>query len=177
MDNLSLPDVKIKKILYPTDLSESARYAFAYASSLANQYQAGLTILHVLNTEAPVQDLDALVTAYVSPRQWSAIKQQNQESARQALIGKKRDNIPLHEALDSFSRTHGQEGITDEIIVEEGHPVEVILEVAQNRNCDLIVMGSHGHSKLVDIVMGSTTRRVLRRSQIPVLTVRLPDTD
>ena len=38
----------IKKILYATDLSENARYAFGYAVSLANQYDAKITILHVL---------------------------------------------------------------------------------------------------------------------------------
>jgi len=44
---------QIKKILYATDLSENARYAFAYAASLANQYGAGVTILHVLEDPSP----------------------------------------------------------------------------------------------------------------------------
>ena len=38
---------EIKKILYTTDLSQNARYAFGYAASLANRYDAGITILHV----------------------------------------------------------------------------------------------------------------------------------
>ena len=45
---MDLPDVQIKKILYATDLSESAVYAFAHAVSLATLYGAGITILHVL---------------------------------------------------------------------------------------------------------------------------------
>ena len=44
---MKLPDVQIKKILYATDLSESAVHAFAYAASLADKYGAGITILHV----------------------------------------------------------------------------------------------------------------------------------
>jgi nucleotide-binding universal stress UspA family protein len=39
---------EIKKILYPTDLSENARYAFGYAVSLANRYNAEITVLHVV---------------------------------------------------------------------------------------------------------------------------------
>jgi hypothetical protein len=45
---MKLPKVDIKKILYATDLSEGAKYAFAYAVSLANTYHASITILHVL---------------------------------------------------------------------------------------------------------------------------------
>ncbi|RLF56739.1 MAG: universal stress protein, partial [Thermoplasmata archaeon] len=45
---------EIKKILYPTDLSKNARYAFSYAASMANHYGAGVTILHVLEEPSPV---------------------------------------------------------------------------------------------------------------------------
>ena len=58
--------------------------------------------------------------------------------------------------------------------MEKGNPVEVILNVAKEKNCDLIVMGTHGMGTLADVVMGSTARRVIRRSPTPVLVVRLP---
>jgi nucleotide-binding universal stress UspA family protein len=45
---MKLPNIQIKKILYATDLSETAVHAFSYAVSLANMYGAGITILHVL---------------------------------------------------------------------------------------------------------------------------------
>ena len=45
---MKLPKVEVKKILYATDLSENARYAFAYAVSLADLYHAGITMIHVL---------------------------------------------------------------------------------------------------------------------------------
>ena len=45
---MEIPKVEIKKILYATDLSENARYAFAYAVSLADLYNATITIFHVL---------------------------------------------------------------------------------------------------------------------------------
>jgi nucleotide-binding universal stress UspA family protein len=50
-----------------------------------------------------------------------------------------------------------------------------ILETAEEKNCDLIVMGTHGRGALMDAMMGSTTNRVTRRSKIPVLSVRLPE--
>ncbi len=48
---MELPKVEVKKILYATDLSESARRAFAYAVSLANLYQAKITFLHVMSED------------------------------------------------------------------------------------------------------------------------------
>ena len=44
---MNLPKVDVKKILYATDLSENARYAYAYALSLADLYQAAITIIHI----------------------------------------------------------------------------------------------------------------------------------
>jgi len=46
---------------------------------------------------------------------------------------------------------------------------------ADKRHCDLIVMGSHGHGGFVDALIGSTARRVVRRSKKPVLVVRLSE--
>ena len=64
--------------------------------------------------------------------------------------------------------------VTDDVIVERGNPVEEILKHSKDRNCDLIVMGTHGQGTLEDVMLGSTARRVIRRSKIPVLVVRLP---
>ena len=65
--------------------------------------------------------------------------------------------------------------ITDRVLVMRGNPVDQIVEQAEERNCDLIVMGSHGHGNLTEAMLGSTARRVLRKSRIPVLVVRLPE--
>jgi nucleotide-binding universal stress UspA family protein len=54
---------EIKKILYTTDLSPNARFAFGYAASLANRYDAGITILHVLAEISPTTD--SLVTDFL----------------------------------------------------------------------------------------------------------------
>ena len=175
---MKLPKVEVKKILYATDLSESARYAFAYAVSLADLYNAAIIFIHVL-PEVP-DLLDKSVIGYISEERWEEIKSQNVNEAREALIGKRRDHLVIRDALHQFSENvkESQEGngfVTDDIIVERGNPVEQILKQAQEKNCDLIVMGTHGQGTLADAMMGSTARRVLRRSTKPVLVVRLPE--
>ena len=174
---MTLPKVEVKKILYATDLSESARYAFAYALSLANLYGARIIFLHVLPEVS--EFVDSHIIGYISADRWEEIKAQHSSEAREALIGKKRDSAAAKAVLDQFSEDElGQEGagfIADEIIVERGNPVEQILKQAQERNCDLIVMGTHGRGTLADAMIGSTARRVLRRSEKPVLVVRLPE--
>ena len=173
-----LPKVDVKKILYATDLSENARYAFAYAVSLANLYGAKIILMHVL-PEVP-DLLDKQVIGYIDADRWEKIKAQHFQEAKEALIGKRKDHLAVKDVLHQFSEKakEGQEGegfSTDEVIVERGNPVEQILKQAEEKNCDLIVMGTHGQGKLADVMMGSTARRVLRRSPKPVLVVRLPE--
>ena len=172
------PKVDVKKILYATDLSENARYAFAYAVSLADLYKAAITIIHVL-PEVP-ELLDQSVIGYISAARWEEIKSQQMDEAKEALIGKRREHLAIKEALHQFSedvkQQHKGAGFaTDEIIVERGNPVEEIIKNAEERSCDLIVMGTHGQGTLADVMLGSTARRVIRRAKMPVLVVRLPE--
>jgi nucleotide-binding universal stress UspA family protein len=173
-----LPKVEVNKILYATDLSENARYAFAYAVSLADLYGASITFIHVL-PEVP-DLLDKNVIGYISAERWEEIKSQNVEEARDAIIGKRRDHLAIRDALHQFSENvkesrEGEGFVTDDIIVVRGNPVEEILKYSEENNCDLIVMGTHGQGTLADAMIGSTARRVLRRSPKPVLVVRLPE--
>ena len=177
---MDLPKVDVKKILYATDLSANARYAFAYAVSLADLYNAAVTFIHVL---PEVSDrLDKSIVGYISEERWEEIKSQNVEEAREAIIGKRRDHLAIMDALHQFSENvkesrEGEGFVTDDIIVVRGNPVEEILRYSEEKNCDLIVMGTHGQGTLADAMMGSTARRVLRRSPKPVLVVRLPGED
>ncbi len=176
---MEIPSIEIKKILYTTDLSESARFAFAYAASLAGKYGAEITILHVLMEDAK---LEAGIIGYIGEERWRKIKDQNAQEAREALIGKKRENVAIRYGLEHFAENmaanleNGSENpLTDEVLIRRGNPVEQIIEVSEERKPDLIVMGTHGHGIIADAMMGSTARRVIRRSKIPVLVIRLPD--
>ncbi|GAB6146447.1 universal stress protein [Desulfocicer niacini] len=175
---MKLPQVNVSNILYPTDLSDNARYAFAYAVSLADLYQAKITILHVMPEEQNI--MEANVSGYIKQEKWDEIKSTHYNETRESLIAKKRDHVLIRDVLDQFSqdvRKDNETSLADEIIIERGNPVKEILKQSKERNCDLIVMGSRGHSTLADVMMGSITKRVLRRSHVPVLVVRLPDED
>ena len=170
--------VSIKTILYATDLSENARFAAAYAFSQADAYGARVILLHVL-PEMP-EIMDRGVVGYIDEDQWESIKQSHFQDAKEALISKRNDHVVVREVLDKFSRkaAAGQAGTSsDDILVEKGNPVEVILRVAEEKSCDMIVMGTHGRGTLADAMLGSTARRVVRRSTRPVLVVRLPAED
>lgn len=173
----NLPEVRIKRILYATDLSEGARRALAYAVNLANQYCAQLVILHVVDDTPEI--VDQHVVGYIDANEWEAIKQRNLNETREVLIGKKRGQDVIREVLDRFCSnlrpgTDDHTAAMDETIVVKGNPVHQILNVAEEKQCDLIVMGSHGQGALIDTMIGSTASRVLRRAAIPVLVVRLP---
>ena len=157
----------IEKILYSTDLSENARYAFSYAVSLANQYGAKITILHVLEELSPTALW--MVGDIIGEKRWSALKTEKHDSVIAAL----------HSRLQAFCE-EVTEGVPDcpfvveKTLVETGHPVDRIIELADTGEFDVIVMGSRGLGMLGDVMLGSTSRRVLRRCNQPVLVVRLP---
>jgi nucleotide-binding universal stress UspA family protein len=171
---MKLADIQIKKILYATDLSESAVNAFSYAASLANMYGAGITMLHVM-AEFPGEDF---IVNMISTDTWEEIKQRHYSEARNQLIGKRRENVALKEVLETFSEqvksdSQDQSFVTDEVLVKQGTPAEVIVDTAKELNCDLIVMGTHGHGVLADVLVGSTAKWVIKHSPIPVLVIRL----
>ncbi len=158
---------EIKNILYTTDLSENARYAFSYAASLANRYDAGITILHVLEDISPTTD--NLVISIIGRDKWDELRGNNEKEVLDTLksrLTKFCEDVQAELPECPF--------ITDKIKVTIGKPVNEILQEVANNDYDMVVMGAHGHGVLVDAVMGSVSRRVVRRCKKPVLVVRLP---
>jgi nucleotide-binding universal stress UspA family protein len=164
---LMLPD--FKKILYVTNLGPESPFVFRHALSLAEHYNAGVYILHVLE---PLSDnIKGVVEFYITDDQF----RQHREAARKFLFDK------IHKRLSNFCtretcRLDAQvpDPVKD-IIVEEGPVLETILAKANEIGAGLIVMGTHrklregGHRFL-----GSTARKVVNSAKIPVLTVYTP---
>lgn len=172
---MKIEPISIKNILYTTDLSDTALKAFGYAASLACTYGASLTILHVIEGSfSPEEILSELLTE----EQWKSFKERNIDQAKEALSGKSRDHFLMHKGICEFTESvqankETEPFKTDEVLVLYGYEAaSKIIEVAKERNSDLIVMGSHGRKGLFGD-LGSTTRAVLRKSKIPVLAVRL----
>ena len=171
---MEMSQIEIKKILFATDLSESSRYAFAHAINMANHLGAGLTILHVM---AETQSLDTSIGYFIGKEQWHKIKQQREQEAAETLIGKKRNDLAIKDALAKYCDGAREclldrSFVTDEIIVGRGDPAKQILKYAEDKYCDLIVVGSHGQGSLTGAMMGSTAKRVLKKSKVPVLVVQ-----
>ena len=173
---MKIKPVEIKKILYTTDLSDTSLHAFSYAASLANLYNATITVLHVMNKNI---NIEPHLAGILDESQWEEIRKRHRNELRDALIGKSRQEFMAEEALDQFTKNVKTDSSqlsfdVDEILVIKGDPSEKILEIAKEHNFDLIVMGTHGHNLVADI-LGSTARRVTRRSEVPVLSVRLQE--
>ena len=171
-----VPD--IKKILFTTNLSPNARKAFDYAVSLADRYGGVITVLHVMEEVSPSSDVH--IKTFLGEEQWQELQASHEQEAKQILIGKRREGAMIKAALDEFcasvQKDHEEcEFMTDETIVTRGNVVDEILALSRDKECDLIVMGYQERGKSKEAVMGSTTRRVLRHSQIPVMLVRLPE--
>jgi nucleotide-binding universal stress UspA family protein len=152
---------KIKRVLYATDLSENSTYAFRYAMNTAEKHDAEIAILHVID------ELPAGVRAY-SP----AINRNIEELKNEAIQA-------LNGHLDQFCETEerGKEECLNrikDVIVKEGYPAEEILRTADEENCDVIIMGTHGKGWITYTFLGSVAERVLRRSRKPVFIIPLP---
>ena len=159
---------EIKKILYTTDLSENARHAFGYAASLANRYDASVTIFHVLEDISPTAD--SLAINIIGKKKWEELRGRNEKEVLETIKSRlEKFCEDVQSALPSCPF------ITENILVKIGNPVDKILEEVENNGYDMVVMGAHGHGVLSDAFMGSVSRRVVRRCKMPVLVVRLPE--
>ena len=159
---------KIKKILYTTDLSQNARHAFSYAVSLANRYDAGITILHVLEDVSPTTD--SLVMNIIGEERWEELRGRNEKEVLGTIktrLTKFCDDVQAELPSCPF--------ITENIMVKIGSPVDEILAAVEDNSYDMVVMGAHGQGAIADALMGSVSRRVVRRCKIPVMVIRLPE--
>src|SRR5947209_4647491 len=148
--------IDLRRILVPTDFSRYSHSALTYATAFAEKFGAELYLLHVVqNLALYVPDALALATPVGPPLE------QFTSAAHAALARLVADN-----KLERFT-VH-----TD---VREGTTFYEIVRFAQERDVDLIVMGTHGHSGLAHVLLGSVTEKVVRKAPCPVLTVRHPE--
>jgi nucleotide-binding universal stress UspA family protein len=138
----------IRKILTPTDFSPHSGCAFRLARALAHDYGARLLVLHVVEPPMIVSGEG------VAPMEPEGFREQLRQRLLQWLA--EEAQVPM------------DYGLTD------GDPATAILRAADENQCDLIVMGTHGRTGLRRLLMGSVAEQVLRRASCPVLTVKAP---
>ncbi len=147
--------IKLKKVLVPTDFSDSARQALKYGMSFAKEYGAELVLLHV------VENLTVGYASDLFPVPMAEVFQEISGYAKAELA-----------KLGTEARARG---LTVEEQVVQGKPSAEIIRYATEHEIDVIVLGTHGKGMLDQALFGSTTERVVRRAPCPVLTVRLPE--
>jgi nucleotide-binding universal stress UspA family protein len=159
---------KIKKILYATDLSDNSRLAFGYAIGQAEQFDAQLIVVHVIEP----------VSAYTQSHMSSLMGESEWINIQQDYDERLYDNLDtqLQRFCDQMATEIPTKCLSENrIFIRKGLPVEEILALADEQQADMIVLGTHGYGMLKDTLMGGTVRRVLRRSKTPVLVVRNPE--
>ena len=158
---------KIQKILYATDLSSNAVYALRYAMNSALRHDAEVIILHVLEDVDPASRI--MLDLYIDEKRHKKIVDEHTAEARK-LIEKR-----LRVLRDKELKDHPE--FADKVIsieVCEGFPAEKILSKAEELNCDEIIMGTHSKGIIANTFLGSTAKRVLRRTRKPVFIIPLP---
>lgn len=146
---------RLHTILAATDLSAAARLACERAVRLASTCDAYLELQHVVNTGA----LDSLRLLFAS--QPDDLQQRLLDEAREELRSLLAE---LHDGLGGSANLH----------LDIGNVVNEITRQADALDADLLVLGAHGSSLVRDLIVGSTTERVLRRTGRPLLVVRRP---
>jgi nucleotide-binding universal stress UspA family protein len=145
-----------KHLLVPTDGSALSEAAIQMAVTLAKESGAKVTGLHVI-PEFHVLAYGAEVIADTEDQFIQAARQHADDYLMVVTKGATQAGVEC----DTFTRTRA-------------HPYEAIISVAAQRNCDLIVMASHGRGGMRALLLGSETQKVLTHCQIPVLVVREP---
>jgi nucleotide-binding universal stress UspA family protein len=141
----------MKTILVPVDLSAAAAPVCTAACDLARRTGAGLFLLHIVEPPAAmISDLYALQAGQVEEMLVAAA-----ETAA--------------DRLRDLARLCTRRGVEVRTLHRLGNPVDEIL--ARARGADLIVMGTHGHGAMYDLLVGSTTHGVLKKAPCPVLIV------
>lgn len=149
--------MNIRRILYPTDFSEYSLAALPYAITLTLQNNAELYCLHVVE----LTQEEYLVNEYMLPLSTPHIPEDDVLKA----AGVRLERF-VKENLSKIDK------VTSKVLV--GVPFVEIIRYAREQSIDLIVIGTHGHSALATMLLGSVAEKVIRKASCPVLSIRHP---
>lgn len=138
-----------ERILVPTDGSPEVDAVLDHAASLAATHDADLHVLYVINTAG-----------------YAGLPGDGAVGGLSAMMNEQGET-----ALDRAAERVG-ERLTERVLIE-GTPSEEIIDYAEEADCDLVVMGTHGRGGIDRLLLGSVAERVVRTSPVPVLTVRV----
>ena len=143
-----------KHILIPTDGSERSARAIAQGMALAAALKAKVTALMATMPIPPV-----VLEGLAAPVANEELEQNAKDYAMRCL------GVATGAAAATGVRCEA-------IHIKHDRPWEAILQVADQKGCDMIVMASHGRAGVSAVVLGSETNKVLTHSKLPVLVCR-----
>ena len=145
---------KIGKILVPIDFSEHSQKALRYALAFAAQFDAEVTLVHI-------------VEQMVYPGDWMYPPLAVSDFANE----KREQMIERLRALDAGS------GIKTQHMVRLGRAWQEVTEIAREQKSDLIILATHGYTGLKHALLGSVAEKIVRHAPCPVLSVRPEERD
>ena len=146
-----------RHIVCAVDFSECSIHALDYATSLAEEAHASLTLVHVIELppDIPREVHENMLAGPRSMREYVALAEQE---GRARLTDAIPDRVRATVLVDT--------------VLAAGKPYREILRVAADHSADLIVVGVHGRSAIDRMLFGSTTQHLVRQASCPVLTIR-----
>lgn len=143
----------VRKLMLPTDFSPAAVQALGAAVRLlAQTEEAEVLLVHACHLSPTIVPIGGLGDGFVP------------YFADDAVEIAERTAEPTAERLR-------ERGFRVEVCIERGDPADVVTRLADERDVDIIVMGTRGHSKLRHLILGSTAERVVEHAPCPVMTV------
>ena len=159
----------IKKILFATDISMTAKFAARYACSIGHQFQARVWVMHVVpdTMEAVSSEAGMNLSSQLKKDEKERLTHDAMVAAEERVIRRiRRTSKKVMEEIPFCPMAE------ENIIIKTGDPVEEIVATAEKGRFDLIIMGTHGQDEITDILLGSTAQGVIRHSKVPVLVAR-----
>ena len=152
-------EIVLKKILVPTDFSDSSDLAFRHAAAVGRWSGAELIVLHVVEKFMDHSLLYSDVWPFQKPVR-DYYQELEERTAKQLEVRIRQEVGPE---------------VKVRVRVTTGAPSAEIISLASKEEVDLIVISTHGRGGIAQAILGSTTDRVLRRAACPVLVIRSGD--
>jgi nucleotide-binding universal stress UspA family protein len=149
--------IGLKTILVPIDFSDNSKKALRYAIPFAQQFNASLTLMYVVEPTIYPSDFGFGQVGFPN------VEKELQEKAAEEMRELIATMVPS--TVQSYS------------VVDSGIPFVEITSYAQKKNIDLIIVATHGTTGVEHILFGSTAEKIIRKSPCPVLVIRAEEHD
>jgi len=146
------------KLLYPTDFSDHSKKVIPFIKKLKETGTKEVIILHVIDTnhDSLIKTFTMLTESMKHQLEIDFVKDVSEAADKK-----------IKEVMDELGND-----FEIKIIIDKGVPFKKIIEIADNENVSAIVMCSHGASDIQEIVLGSVTDKVIRKSKQPCLIIK-----